>query len=76
VSERGGRGEPTGSRLWPRKRPAQIDVDFGGAGVRRGIYKFESDRLHLTWAEEKGGERPASFDGKASCVRVLKRVKQ
>jgi uncharacterized protein (TIGR03067 family) len=74
VGERGGRGEPTASRLWPRKRPAEIDIDFGGAGVRRAIYKIEDGKLYLTWAEEKGGKRPASFDGKGSCVRVLKRV--
>ena len=77
LGDRGGRGGPRDYRLSPRKQPAQIDVDFGGGvGVRKGIYKVEDGKLYLTWAEEKGGKRPTSFDGKGSCVRVLKRVKE
>lgn len=76
LGERGERGQALDYRLSPRKRPAQIDLDFGGAGVRKGIYKFEGERLYLTWANEKGGERPTSFDGKGTCIRVLQRVKK
>src|SRR3954454_18744250 len=42
--ERGGRGGALKYRLSPRKRPAQIDIEFSGPGVLNGIYKIEGGR--------------------------------
>jgi hypothetical protein len=39
LGERGGRGGALKYRLSPRKRPAEIDVEFSGPGVLSGIYK-------------------------------------
>jgi RNA polymerase sigma factor (sigma-70 family) len=50
-------------RLDTAKTPNEIDIDFDGGGVLKGIYEFDGARLRFCWT--KGGRRPASFDTSA-----------
>jgi RNA polymerase sigma factor (sigma-70 family) len=47
-------------RLDPAREPREIDMDFDGGALTRGIYEFDGDRLKLRWS--KVGERPGGFD--------------
>ena len=47
-------------RLTPSSSLAEIDIEFDGGSILRGIYEFDADRLRFCWI--KGGARPTSFD--------------
>jgi RNA polymerase sigma factor (sigma-70 family) len=57
-------------RLDPTREPREIDMNFDGGALTRGIYELDGDRLKLRWT--KVGDRPAGFDtGDGDVLAIL-----